>query len=188
MKDNLIDISGVGIVFIVIASAAVYAPLCRRIRGFCFDDIELFAAIAGANGKGFRWWWYAGQRRLLWVTYRLSWYFCGRRPQGWLLGNMALHIVNALVLLQLAEFFGLSHGGAVTAALALMIHPKAVMAVATVSGRSSLLCSTLWLLGLLAAVHGQVLWTTGLGASSLLVKEEGILFPVMLMGVALVCR
>lgn len=102
----------------------------------------------------------------------LKWtYDFNARHGGWMLVNVALHAGAALAVLGLA--------GAWPAVL-FAAHPIVADAVASVAGRSSLLCGMLVLCALLAYKH-RLYWATGgLALLAFMAKEEAAMLLVLL--------
>lgn len=106
------------------------------------------------------------QRPLLKFTYDLN-----ARYGGWMLTNVALHAGAALALLCLVG---------VWPAVLFAAHPIAGDAVASVAGRSSLLCAALVLAALLAYKHRMHYATAGLVLLAFMTKEEAVVLGVLL--------
>lgn len=142
-------------------------------RHFVFDDRIIIAELR--QRPEVRPW----QRPLLWWTYRWCWRWFGNNPTGWMAVNVVIHAGNAVLLARAASGFGLTTGATI-AGMALLVHPMAVMAVWTISGRSSLLMTTFGLLGVLAMQAGMVWVAAAFVFGALMVKEEAVVLPLLL--------
>lgn len=96
---------------------------------------------------------------------------------GWMPVNLALHTFAAVLVLFL--------GGSTVAACLFAAHPMAADAVASVAGRSSLLCACFVLAALLALKHRHYFIWFLIGTTAFFVKEEAanllILSPLVLL-------
>ena len=100
------------------------------------------------------------KRPIVNASYALDRSFWGPSPFGFHLTNVALHVLNTLLLFQLAIalFAGASterreaHWGAFGAAALFAVHPMMTEAVGYISGRSELICATFLLAALLCGV------------------------------------
>jgi hypothetical protein len=73
----------------------------------------------------------------------------GTRPFGFHVTNVLLHMLNVVLLFQLARRFGKDGLVAFAAAALLAVHPMMTEAVGYISGRSEVLCATLFMLALM---------------------------------------
>ncbi len=171
---------------------------------FVFDDLQVVQQNSDImNVKTFRdalnaGWFGVGQRRLLFVTYALNYYWSGLDTFSYHVFNLVLHIVNVFLVYGIVQailkedarlrFLALA-GAAVFA-----VHTLLSGAVSYIAGRSSVLCGTFYfaavyvfLKGLdserrlrrmalfgLTAVCGLLAWEA---------KQEAIALPVLLAAV-----
>jgi len=131
-------------------------------------------------------------RPLVNLTYGLDRMLWGAAPFGFHVTNVLLHMVNVVLLFQVARRLeGHSDGSrlaAFAAAALLAVHPMMTEAVGYVSGRSEVLCGTFFLLALLAGRHwlsdGRRRWaaaTIALWIGALAAKEPAAMFPFVLI-------
>jgi len=136
------------------------------------------------------------KRPIVNASYALDRSFWGPSPFGFHLTNVALHVINALLLFQLAIalFAGASterreaHWGAFGAAALFAVHPMMTEAVGYISGRSELICATFLLAALLCGVRwmrsGRKRWIAAMLACwfpALLSKETAAMLPFVLL-------
>ena len=130
------------------------------------------------------------------VSYAIDRTLWGVRPAGFHATNIAIHMINVLLLFAVAA--ALSAGGAraarstriaaFTAAMLLAVHPMMTEAVGYVSGRSELLCTAFVLASLLCGLHwigdGRPRWailTVLFWVGGLLSKETAAVLPLLLL-------
>jgi tetratricopeptide (TPR) repeat protein len=170
-----------------------YAP---SLHGpFLFDDSYLpFALpVAGAPLAA----WLRGVRPALMLTYWINSRISGTDPFSYHLFNLALHLVNSVLILivvrRLTRWAGVAEDKreilAWLAALVFLLHPAQTEAVAYVAGRSEVL-STLWFLAAFAVFLYRpapaVSWGTALVVLmlfglALLSKEQTVVLPALLL-------
>ena len=78
----------------------------------------------------------------------------GPRPFGFHVTNVLLHMLNVVLLFQLARQLGKDTLAAFAAAALFAVHPMMTEAVGYISGRSEVLCATFFLLALMAGDGG----------------------------------
>src|SRR6185369_15881771 len=78
---------------------------------------------------------------------RAAW---GAGPLGFHVTNVLLHMLNVVLLFQLARRFGTDDFTAFAAAGLFAVHPMMTEAVGYISGRSEVLCATFFMLALMA--------------------------------------
>jgi hypothetical protein len=112
----------------------------------------------------------------------------GTAPFGFHLTNVLLHMVNVVLLFQLARRVGKGSLVAFAASGLLAVHPMMTEAVGYISGRSEVLCATFFMLALMGGgrwlVEGGAKWalmTTGLWVASLATKESAAMFPFVFL-------
>jgi tetratricopeptide (TPR) repeat protein len=163
-----------------LASVAAYLPSFGG--AFQFDDYnvivnyptvhswELLSERAGA-----------GVRAALKASYTLNWTLGGGSTFGFHLVNVALHALNAVLLLFIGRRIFPSHPGAsFVAALLFALHPAQTEAVTYISGRSVSLMASFYLGSLLLYLRNSrlsvVLFILALG-----VKETALTLPAALL-------
>jgi protein O-mannosyl-transferase len=116
---------------------------------------------------------------------RAAW---GTAPLGFHATNVLLHMLNVVLLFQLAWQYGKSSVAAFAAAGLLAVHPMMTEAVGYVSGRSEVLCATFFMLALMAGRRwtrgegaGWAVLTTGLWVAALATKESAAMFPFVFL-------
>lgn len=113
-----------------------------------------------------------GNRPLLTLSYMFN-----RHLGGWMLMNLACHVLAAILVFRLSN--------SMLAGCLFGAHPMAADAVASVAGRSSVLCAVFIFSALLVLRHGRwVAWVI-LGVCAFLVKQEAValllLSPALLL-------
>ena len=133
-------------------------------------------------------------------SYALDRAMWGARPLGFHVTNVLLHMLNVVLLFQLARRFGKNDFAAFAAAGLFAVHPMMTEAVGYISGRSEVLCATFFMLALMAGqkwIVGRVLsdpadrrgppyrtWaalTVGLWLAALATKESAAMFPFVFL-------
>jgi len=131
---------------------------------------------------------------------RATW---GAAPLGFHVTNVLLHILNVILLFQLARQFGKGELAAFAGAGLFAVHPMMTEAVGYISGRSEVLCATFFLLALMSgrrwidgraestrdAIDGRskdvrYVWgllTIGLWGAALATKESAAMFPFVFL-------
>lgn len=131
---------------VVVVCLLAWSPILWNGAGFSYSD-DVYSLRTS--------------RPLLRLTYEMN-----ERAGGWMATNLAIHAAGAVVLLYLS--------GSLAAAGLFAAHPMTGDAVASVAGRSSLLCGAL-MMGSLLALKGARLWASAaLGLLALLAKEEAV--------------
>ena len=174
---------------VVVAAAAAVAYLPAFGGVFQFDDYnvivhyptvhswELLSERAGA-----------GVRALLKASYTLNWTLGGGSTFGFHLVNVALHALNAALLVLVGGRIFPQHPGAVVAAALLFaLHPAQTEAVAYISGRSVSLMSALYLLSILLYLRRSYLSVVPF-ILALGVKETAVTLPAALVLIELARR
>jgi tetratricopeptide (TPR) repeat protein len=147
-----------------------------------------FTDPATAAGGG-----YAGRlavfRPIRNVSYFLDFSAWGLDPRGWHAHNVALHLLNALLVFAVARRLSGPGPGAAAAAAVFLLHPAQTEAVAWVKCRDDLLAALFSLLSLLAWLRWRarpLSWrhTAALGslyALACLSKEQAVALPLLWM-------
>lgn len=125
------------------------------------------------------------------LSYMLDYHFFGLSPFGYHLGNMLLHIINAILVYFLILMTTKQKPYAFIAGILFLVHPVHTEAVTYISGRADLLVSLFMLLSLIIFSIYQnygrnksaVLYIISLVCFSfaLLSKELAIIFPAVLL-------
>ena len=118
----------------------------------------------------------------------------GARPLGFHVTNVLLHMLNVVLLFQLARRFGTDDFTAFAAAGLFAVHPMMNEAVGYISGRSEVLCATFFMLALMTGrkwIDGRVqkdppykrwaVLTVGLWFAALATKESAAMFPFVFL-------
>jgi len=97
---------------------------------------------------------------LTWLSFGVTYAIAGMAPGGYHLGNLALHVLNAVLVYRLAECLlalasptavpSALRAGALVGALAFAVHPLRVESVGWITDRGDVLCATFYLLATLA--------------------------------------
>jgi hypothetical protein len=183
------------IVLLIGAVLATYSPLDRC--GFISYDDPVYVyenphVQTGLSWANFRWAWTttdtANWHPLTWLSLQLDAQLFGRKPLGFHVTNLLLHLANTLLLFILLRWMtGAAWRSAVVAGL-FAVHPLHVESVAWAAERKDVLSTFFGLLALLAYVRyarapgviAYVLVTLGL-ALSLLAKPMLVTLPALLL-------
>ena len=139
---------------------------------------------------------------LTWLSFGVTYAIAGMAPGAYHFGNLALHVLNAVLVYLLAErLLALAwpvaaplalRAGALVAALAFAVHPLRVESVGWITDRGDVLCASFYLLATLAYVrfavaedagarHRWRLASLGAFAAALLSKEIAMTLPLSLL-------
>ena len=125
-------------------------------------------------------------------TYAVQWWINGDRPWAFRLVNILLHAAVAAAVAMLASRLA---GAKVAYAAGLLFaaHPVHVEAVIGIVGRAEELCALFTLSGLILFLHRPLTpWRAvaiaGCGIAAMLAKEQGMLFPFLLLSLSLCTR
>lgn len=166
----------------VVAAVAAAAFLPSFAGVFHFDDYNVivhYETVHSWQALAERWG--GGVRPLLKASYTLNWTL-GQGEFGFHLFNVVVHAFNAVLLFLIGKDLFKNHGAAMLAALLFALHPAATEAVTYISGRSSSLMASFYLVALLAYLRG-----THWGVSSFLflcacaVRETAVTLPAALL-------
>lgn len=184
------------------AVLAIYAPSLAG--GFVWDDVELivakadhFGAVdsvgeilarsdAGLHRSGTPYY-----RPVTTLSLLLDFRLAGLSPWWFRLVNLALHVLNVLLLYALAARAFDDPDVGVVAALLFAVHPTNVEAVAFASARNNLLCAGGMLASLFLLRRRGGTATAGslvLFAAALLSKEPAVALPFFLLGMTLTAK
>jgi len=118
----------------------------------------------------------------------------GARPLGFHVTNLLLHMLNVVLLFQLARRFGKDDFTAFVSAGLFAVHPMMTEAVGYISGRSEVLCATFFMLALMSGrkwidrrvqkdtpYRGWAALTVGLWFAALATKESAAMFPFVFL-------
>ena len=123
-------------------------------------------------------------RPLAFLSLALDWSLWADRAVGYHLTSLALHTLNALLVLALARRF-MGVWPALAAAALFAVHPSHHEAVYWISARFDLLAASCFLVGLLALGRSGMasdLAAAGAFMAAILSKESAIAFPVAAVG------
>jgi len=145
-------------------------------------------------------WSFKGERERAWSNYyrpafvlwlAVNWQLFGPQPEGWHVGNLALHAGVVLLAFALLRRLGVALPGAFFVAALFAVHPVHVESVAWISGSPDLLMSIgiLGALALEAPAPGQLRGARRLLALALAVlalgsKETALLLPLLVAALA----
>lgn len=122
-----------------------------------------------------------------WVEYQL-WH---DRPLGFHAVNVALHAINAMLVLGLLRMLGMSVGAAFAVALLFAISPIQVMSVAWIAQRKNTLSTVFGLLAMMCAARffqrDRLVWylaTVAMFAAALLAKATWAVLPLIVLATA----
>jgi hypothetical protein len=177
---------------------AVYAPALRS--GFFWDDFDfarpitlgewLFTFYGTWNWTGVGNDYY---RPLVVTLFQIDYLLYGLRPATFHLTNILLHTLNACLVWRILATW-VRPRWALAGAAFFALHPMAATGLAWISERTDVLCTTFFLLAMLAVARYDRprskagLAGTGLGyAGALASKEVAITFPAVALGYA-ACR
>jgi hypothetical protein len=133
--------------------------------------------------------WHDVARPLLNLSYAVDFAVWGRAVVGYHLTSILLHTINVALMFVLVRAVSGPRSRTVApfaGAMLLAVHPVMTEAVGYVSGRSEVLCTTFFLLALLAGcrwiVRGGAWWAAiiVLWGAALLTKETAVVFPFIL--------
>ena len=193
----MIQPSGLRVPALLVAAVAI-AYLNAFAGVFQFDDFKVIVGEPTVHSLAA---WLAdlgnGIRPLLKLTYALNWTL-GPGEAGFHAFNLAVHLVNTMLVYALAQRLSERHGldagrdarvAAVVAALLFGLHPAHTEAVTYISGRSSSLMTAFYLGGLLAYAAGSARgrgWllygvSPALFAMAIATKEAAVSFPLALL-------
>ncbi len=180
---------------LVVVTIAVYAPVCDF--GFVNYDDNVYVTENPGIGQGLT------QDNLVWsvtafvngnwhpltlVSHMLDVQVFGLDPAGHHGMNLALHVLNVLLLFWLLAGTTLRPWPSALVAAAFAVHPLNVQTVAWISERKSLLSTGFWLLALLAHVGyrrspnvTKYLLVVALAAAALAAKPMAVTLPLTLV-------
>jgi len=167
---------------VVVALATMLAYLPSFAGGFQFDDYNVIVYYMTVHS------WPAffehvggGVRGVLKASYTLNW-TCGLGLFGFHLANIGLHALNASLLFLLGtQLFPRHRGAALAAALLFALHPAQTEAVTYISGRSSSLMASFYLLSFLSYTKGFRAASVVLFMLALGTRETAVTLPAALL-------
>jgi cytochrome c-type biogenesis protein CcmH/NrfG len=126
------------------------------------------------------------------VSYAIDRALWGAAPYGFHVTNVLLHMLNVMLLFQLAWRMAEDEGRrpalvATATAVLFGVHPIMTEAVGFISGRSEVLCAAFVLSAIICGrrwLRGGLKWaipTVGLWAAALATKETGAMFPFVFL-------
>ena len=165
----------------LVAAAVALAYLNSFAGVFQFDDFKVIVANPAVHSlAAWRDDLAGGIRPLLKLSYALNW-MAGPGEAGFHAFNLAVHVVNTMMVLWLVGRLTNDRAAAVVAALLFGLHPAQTEAVTYVSGRSASLMAAFYLGGLCAYAAGHRIFSVALFALAMMVKEVAITFPLALL-------
>jgi tetratricopeptide (TPR) repeat protein len=121
-------------------------------------------------------------RPLLLLSFAFNYAIGQYDPLSYHLVNIALHIVNALLVWRLAWALGAREGPALAAGLLFVVHPVLTEPVNYISSRSSLLVTLFVILAFMQLVRRRPSWKVALAyGAALLCKSSAIAFPALVL-------
>jgi len=165
---------------VALASVAAYLPSFGG--AFQFDDYNVIVHYPTVHSwdllferAG------AGVRALLKASYTLNWTLGGGSTFGFHLVNVALHALNAVLLLLIGRrIFPLHPNASLVAALLFALHPAQTEAVTYISGRSVSLMAAFYLGSILLYLRRSH-FSVVLFILALAIKETAVTLPVALL-------
>jgi protein O-mannosyl-transferase len=180
---------------LVLAVLALYWPV--RTHGFVNYDDEVYLTDNPHVARGLDWgelgWLFthehaANYHPLTWLSHMLDVELFGLEPGPHHLVNVALHALNAVLVLYLARALLGSAWAAGLAAALFALHPLRVESVAWASERKDVLCASFYLGALLAYLRygrapsaGRYALVLGLALLALLAKPMAVTLPCALL-------
>lgn len=128
---------------------------------------------------------YNFSRPLLILSYAINWQLSGLNPLGYHLISLAIHLINALLVVNLLKRW-FSPERALLAGALWAAHPMVTESVTYITGRSDALCATFMLLAMIAHTRnlrgeGSAIPVYAASAAALLTKEVAITLPLILI-------
>ena len=167
---------------LAVAAAAALAWIPSLWGVFHFDDYNVIVNYPTVHS-----WqalferWGGGVRPLLKASYTLNWTL-SEAPWGFILLNLAVHVLNAVLLYRIGNLLFGNPAVAALAALAFALHPAQTEAVSYVSGRSTSLMAAFYLGAMLAYLRGAHWGVSGLlFLCAVAVKETAVTLPAALL-------
>ncbi len=117
-------------------------------------------------------------RPLVYCSYALDALWAGLSPATWRAGNLALHVINTLLVFALCRMIGLGRVAAFAGALIFGVHGSRPEVVTWVGARFDLMAVTFGVACILAVLKGARWWVgCGLLALALMSKESAYMAP-----------
>ena len=157
--------------------------------GFVFDDIPLIRdstsmtsihTLADVLRSAM------SVRGLLMVTYALNYYTSQLDTFTYHFTNLLIHLVNCGLVFFIIRRITAQKFAQVTGTIIFAVHPLLSAAVASISGRSSLLCATFYFAAILCFFHRKWTLTVIYGLLAFWVKQEAIALPLFLLAYVLI--
>lgn len=169
---------------IVILPLFVFVCYANSLYGeFIFDDIpSIMDNFNITNTDQFREIFYWNTSRpLLDMSFRANYYFGGLNTFGYHLVNVILHCINSILVAVILLRVVKHRIAAMVGAIIFACHPLLTSSVASISGRSSLLCATFYFIAILLVMRREyalavIAWVLAMGA-----KEEAAALPLFAM-------
>lgn len=177
------------VLIIIFACLFIYAPVFHG--GWLWDDdseVTKHMALRYVAGLGKIWTAQSSvdflplKSTVQWIFFR----FAGENPTWWHLLNVALHIINSLLVWKLVSRLGVARGW--IAGLLFAVHPLAVYSVAWISELKNTLSLPFLILAMLSyiAFDERGRWKDYLLAvvfflAAMLTKSSGVMFPFVIL-------
>jgi tetratricopeptide (TPR) repeat protein len=181
------------LVLLALATLIIFLPLIRA-EFVNYDDPDYVtnnvhirgmtgANIAWAFGSLFIYW-----QPLTWLSYMADYELCGLKAFGFHLTNLALHMVNSVVLFLFLKCVTRTYWRTLFVTLLFAIHPLHVETVAWISERKGVLSTLFWFLALAAYARyakrpgvGRYLVVAVCFALGLMAKSMLVTLPFLLL-------
>jgi hypothetical protein len=119
-------------------------------------------------------------RPLVYCSYAMDALWAGLSPKNWRAANLAIHVVNVLLVYWLCREMRFGDIGAFAGALIFGLHGSRPEAVTWVAARFDLMATLFGVACLLAILHGRRWWVgSGLLALALMSKESAYVTPLL---------
>ncbi len=160
---------------LALLTVAIYWPAMHS--SFVYDDAHFVLNNDVARHGAFT---IRTDRPLTLASYWLNFHTTGENPLYFHLTNLAIHLINGLLVFLAAQsVFGLSEASAVLAGGVFLLHPLASEAVVYISGRSELLATVFILLSVLLFAKSRYVLAGIAMFLAIASKEIGLLTPAL---------
>jgi hypothetical protein len=171
---------------VIAATAALYWPSLSA--GFVGDDFMILHRLRATHGadvlRFFRTEFFEFYRPLGFLSHAVDWRIGGGSPVQFHSTNVLLHVVNAVLLLQIGRALSPGSPAGLIAALLFAIHPSNTEAVFWMSARFDLLATCFSLAATYCVVRGG--WIEWFGpvlfVAAVLSKESAVALPIAVAG------
>lgn len=174
----------------VLLPALLLLAYANSLRGgFVFDDIPLIRDSPSMTSVHS---WHdifhsaLSLRGLLMATYAWNFYTSQYDTFAYHFTNLFIHFVNCALVFFILRKLTAQRFAQVTGALIFAVHPLLSSAVASISGRSSLLCATFYFAAVLCFLYDRWIALVICGLLAFYVKQEAIALPLFLFAYAII--